>query len=207
MEASRYAEIRQQMHHVFQSAFQWNHISQTDIVLAAQKLQVWKQNQLTFQEEEDRHVFFEYCFYEKLSPKGSQIELFASGLSKEDPLCFLAHQMRQSIHGLYQIVECNKEKNEVIIKDLLTKEGSILTLIDINLSHSNAIGLIFYGRLLPFQEVYISTGITFSYSQENLNRLLSQKEKIELKKRRKLSSRERYEWAYLSYLQYTRNDK
>lgn len=207
MEASRYAEIRQQMQQVFQGAFDWNHLNQSEIVAAAQKLQVWKQNQLNFQEEEDRHLFFEYCFYEKLSTKGSQIDLFASQLSQTDPLHAIAHQMTHSIHGLYQIVECNKEHNEVVLKDLSSKEAHNITLIDINLSNSNAIGLIFYGRLLPHQDIYVSTGITFSYSQENLNRILAQKEKIELKKRRKLSSQERYQWAYLSYLQYTRNDK
>ncbi|QZT37100.1 hypothetical protein K5X82_17980 [Halosquirtibacter xylanolyticus] len=200
MDGNRYQEIRQEMQQVFQKAFDWNRLSSEQIIGAATRLGVWHKNQLCYKEDEDKMIFFEYCFYESLTAKGSQI-----GQYREESGLTLASLMEQSIHSLYEVVGCSRETNEVHLKDLIHADREELSLVDINLSHSNAIGLIIYTRLIPFDNNYISTGVTMTFSKENSHSALVQKSKIELKKRRKLSSQEQYQWAYLSYIKYSRS--
>ncbi|QZE13078.1 hypothetical protein K4L44_10805 [Halosquirtibacter laminarini] len=200
MDSSRYTEIRSQMHQIFQRAFQWDRIPQAQIVGSAQKLGLWKNNTLHFPEEEDRAIFFEYCFYEKLSPQGAQIVQYTNENEEK-----IAASMTQSIHSLYEVVACKRESNEVILKDLLNPKGGEISMVDINLSHANAEEMIFYTRLLPFENHHISTGLVLTFSKKSCHKTIIEKEKIELKKRRKLSSPERYQWAFLSYVKHTRN--
>ncbi|MDC1105403.1 hypothetical protein OAT16_01780 [Prolixibacteraceae bacterium] len=199
MDGNRYQEIREMIQQVFNNGFNWNRLSSQQIINSAEMLDLWKSNSLTYKEEEDKIIFFEFSFYEKLSSKGSQISQY-----KEENDSAIASLMSKSIHSLYEVISCNRETNEVILKDLIDEDVTI-TLIDINLSHSNASGLLFYTRLIPFDNYFISTGVTLTFSKEDANKALLQKSKIELKKRRKLSSREQYQWAYLAYIKYSRS--
>ncbi len=71
-----------------------------------------------------------------------------------------------------------------------------ITMFDIGISSTGIEGFMFYTRLIPIQDVYISSGVSFAFQAEVKERLLDDISFLRLKKRRKLSSADLFILTY-----------
>ena len=98
-----------------------------------------------------------------------------------------------SFHSsLFEIKTIDPKSNTMILCDLLDNNHSEFNLMDINLSHSSTYGLIFYSRLLPIKDCYMTSGVSFPFEMSEKNKLFAVISLDTFKKRSKLTTTEMF---------------
>ena len=64
--------------------------------------------------------------------------------------------------------------------------------MDIGLSQTSVVGLIFYARLLPIQDIYMTSGVSFVFEKNHKDKLLGFISFATFKKRNKLNTTEMF---------------
>jgi hypothetical protein len=168
----------------------WYEKDKKRIMLSARELKLFKNNTIVFESEEETNVLFDYILYEHQLKGKKLIEAFLETNPLLNPMeSQLIQSMKENYYSLFQIEVQDKEKNLVILSDLLNKKK--YNLIDKGLSATGIIGLIVSTRLIPLpHNCYMTSGNSFSFLNNHKDFLLSEYEINCKNMKRKLNSTE-----------------
>ncbi len=114
-----------------------------------------------FEKEEDGDALSDYLIYEK-DKKGQRLidQFYDSDIElTDDEEEFLEGQIN-NYPSLFEVVKTDSLSHTVLLKDILNKDMPEVTMFDVGVASTGMTGFIFYTRLLPIQDVYISSGVS-----------------------------------------------
>ena len=191
MKEEEYRLIRQTGKDLTSKIFKFGLEKKEEFINAAKLLGFWNNNKLEFESDEEFDVLTEFFIFEKFKQNSRIVERFSNSntelteLEKENMKGIL------NFHSsLFEIKNVDPKNNTLVLSDLLEDNHFEYNLIDINLSHSSTYGLIFYSRLLPIQDCYMTSGVSFPFEMSDKNKLLTVISLATFKKRSKLTTSE-----------------
>ena len=98
--------------------------------------------------------------------------------------------------SLYEITSIDSAGNTLVLLDLLDPNRKEFKLMDVGLSETTSVGLIIYTRLLPIQDIYMTSGVSFGFDKSYKEQLFSAISLSRFKKRRQLSTTELFLLMY-----------
>ena len=94
--------------------------------------------------------------------------------------------------SLFEVKSIDSGRNTSVLIDLLDPNRKEFTLMDIGLSQTSVVGLIFYTRLLPIQDIYMTSGVSFGFENSCKDKLIATISLATFKKRNKLNTTEMF---------------
>lgn len=171
----------------------------------AKKLGFWdhKNNTLVMDMNRDTDVFAEYLIYQP-NKKGNIVldDFYESDVELSDLEEDFLEAMVDSFASLFTIEEVDPVNATMVIKDELDKDLKKYTLMDINFSQTAKVGFLMYGRLLPFEDIFMSSGLTFIYYAQYKDKMMNNLSSLRFKKRRKLTDSDMFILCHKKYNEY-----
>ena len=193
MKLSDYKAIRESCKDLTSKIFKFALINKEEIIYAANLLGFWNGKVLVFDSDEDFDIMTDFLIFEKLKPN---IPVFKRFHDSNPELNDLEHENMKGIlnfhSSLFQITSIDSKANTLVLLDLLSANRQEFKLMDVGMSQSTSVGLIFYSRLLPIQDIYMTSGVSFGFDKSYKDKLFSAISLAAFKKRRKLSSTEMF---------------
>jgi len=157
---------------------------------AAKKFDLWsnERNALMFDDESDVEVFAEYLIYQP-DKKGAIVldDFYESDIELSDLEEDYLKGMINSYASLFTVQQIS-EDNTLILKDELDNEAKEYTMMDINLSQTARPDILIYSRLLPIEDVFVSSGLSFIYHPQYKTSIMNHMSSLRFRKRRKLTA-------------------
>jgi len=183
MRIDRYIEIRNCQKEFAYSILDFE-IEDGSLKRAGKTLGFLEGETLYFDDEEESNILMEYILFEKNGKKNRLIDRYHtscfSELSTTEQM--ILEGMQNSIYSIYKVIECKPERSSSKIYDLVGKKE--YELIDINMSQSASVGLLLATRLVPIEDMYITSGLIFAFEPQRQLRLLTEISKSRPKKRK-----------------------
>ena len=139
----------------------------------AKKLGFWKHGSIDIAEDGRVDVFFDYCIHQFRINNASVVErhLLMSPPDVDSIEFLILQTMLRSYYSIYTVIGVVENKGIVALDLLYQRE---MFIIDINLSHTARLGLVFAGNIMPLNEFYITSGASLPIPHELLeNKLLT----------------------------------
>jgi len=169
------------------------------IEYAAKKLDLWSNERKTlmFDDESDMEAFAEYLIYQP-DKKGTTVldNFYESDIELSDFEEDYLEGMVDSYASLFAIQEVDADNATLILKDELDKDAKVYSLMDINLSQTAKPDILIYTRLLPIEDVFISSGLSFIYHPQYKTNMMNHISSLRFRKRRKLTSSDLFILCY-----------
>lgn len=140
-----------------------NALKKEDFQEAGRRLGILKEDIFVFKDEEESNVLMDFALYDIRTSGRSAVEAYqelgetGSSLEKE-----ILQGMASSYTSLFKIESISVSENILVLRDLLNNIGGI-KLIDIAFSQSAVRGLLLFIRLVPFKDLYMTSGISFIF--------------------------------------------
>jgi hypothetical protein len=128
-----------------------------DTTECAKKLGLWKHGGIDVGQDGEVDVFFDYCIHQFRINNASIVQryLLTSPPDADSVEFSVLQTMLNSYYTIYRVTEVIENKGIVALDLLYQRE---MFIIDISLSHTAMVGLVFAGNIVPFNQFYITTG-------------------------------------------------
>lgn len=177
-------------------------VNRDDIYRTAEHLGILENNEIVLQLEYEKDVIFDYTVYEKIkngkNSVSQYIELGEDTTAQENELLSV---MEKTYTSLYEVVECEKEKGLVVLKDILSQTNESYRVRDVGLSVRNKDILIFT-RLIHLDEFSMTSGLSYLFRENHKQYLLKRSKKLMKKINSGAPSIDRF----LAFFQLNRSD-
>lgn len=164
-----------------------------DLTYAAKLLGFWSEHKLVFDSDQEFDVLTEFLIFEKFNQNIPVVRRFDTSNPE------LTDREKENMNGilnyyasLFEIQSIDSSNNTLVLIDLLDPIRKKFTLMDIGLSQSSVVGVIFYTRLLPIQDIYMTSGVSFAFENINKDKLLGIISLTTFKNRKKLNTTEMF---------------
>jgi len=193
MKIDDYRAIRQMGKDLTSKIFEFALINKEEMIYAAKLLGFWNGRLLVFDSDEDMNVVTDFLIFEKLKQNIPVFKRFLDSHPELDDLEQLNMKGILNYHSsLFEITSIDSKSSTLILTDLLDLNHKQFQLMDINLSKTSSVGLILYSRLLPIQDINMTSGVSFGFEKSYKDKLLSTISLASFKKRRKLTGTEMF---------------
>lgn len=164
-----------------------------ELTHAAKLLGFWSDHKLIFDSDEEFDVLTEFLIFEKFNQNIPVVKRF---YNSNPELTYLEKENMKGILNYYasifEIKSIDSSKNTAVLIDLLDPNRKEFILMDIGLSQTSVVGLIFYSRLLPIEDIYMTSGVSFGFENCYKDKLLATISLAGFKKRNKLNTTEMF---------------
>lgn len=141
---------------------------------AAKLLGVLRGNELLVESNEEGIAFMDFALNDYQVDHKTLVQTFqmqANQLSQEEKNTL--ESWTKSYTSLFKVRSISPLENCLILTDLLNENQNI-TLLDFALSESAVPGILIFVRLIPFQDLYITSGVIFAFVEAKEAYLLKQ---------------------------------
>lgn len=177
-------------------------VNRDDIYRTAELLGILENNEIVLQLEYEKDVIFDYTVYEKIkngkNSVSQYIELGEDTTAQENELLSV---MEKTNTSLYEVVECEKEKGLVVLKDILSQTNESYRVRDVGLSVRNKDILIFT-CLIHLDEFSMTSGLSYLFRENHKQYLLKRSKKL----MKKINSGDPSIDRFLAFFQLNRSD-
>lgn len=153
-------------------------VSPDDIYRTAELFGVWKNNTIVLQADYENDAVYDFNVYEKVkdgkNSVSQYIELGEETTTQEDELLSV---MVETSTSLYEVVECEKEKGLVVLKDVLSQSDENIMVRDIGISTINR-KILLFTRLIHLDEFSMTTGLGYIFRENHKQYLLKRSKKL-----------------------------
>ncbi len=192
MEIEQYNIIREAGKRISSKIFEFGFDYDNRIHKAGKLLDCVENGSFIFDTEEETDDLAEFSIYEKFGHKERLIDIYKkqNKISDDAESTYLTG-MCNSHASLFEVVDVDEDNHEITVVDLLNKNESEFTFMDVNFSQSAYEGVVLYSRLLPIMDSNIASGVSFFFGPGSKAELLSA---LKLKKmmKRKFSVADMY---------------
>lgn len=193
MKIEDYRIIRETGKDLTSKIFKFALLNKDEMIYAANLLGFWNGRAIVCDSNEDFDTITDFLIFERLNQKPPVYKRFhdsnpeLTNLEKDNMKGIL------NFHSsLFQITSIDSKAKTLVLLDLLSIDRHEYILMDVGMSQSISVGLIFYSRLLPIQDIYMTSGVSFGFDKSYKEKLFSAISLATYKKRRKLSSTEMF---------------
>lgn len=191
MKIEEYRTIRETGKDLTSKIFKFALINKDEIIYAANLLGFWNGRALVYDSNEDFDIITDFLIFEKLKHNNPVFKRFYDSKPELNDLEQKNMKGILNFHSsLFQITSIDSKANTLVLLDLLSTNRQEFKLMDVGMSRSTSVGLIFYSRLLPIQEIYMTSGVSFGFDKRYKDKLFSAISLATLKRRKKLTSTE-----------------
>jgi hypothetical protein len=140
-------------------------------------LGIFQGDTLVVESEEETNAFMDFSFHEYLVGGKTVTQIYQEtiGGENQDEKEILVNWLK-SYTSLFKVVDVLKDEKQLVLVDLFSSEEVEIRLFDVSFSQSVLPGLLLFTRLVPFQDVHITSGIAFAF-QEATEKILFKKYK------------------------------
>jgi hypothetical protein len=134
----------------------------------AKKLGLWKHGGIDVGRDGEVDVFFDYCIHKFRINNASIVQrhLLTSPPDADSIEFSILQTMLKSYYTIYTVTGVVEGKG-IAVLDLLYQRDMFI--IDISMSNTAMVGLVFAGNIVPFDQFYITTGANLIVPHELLN--------------------------------------
>ena len=191
MNIEEYRTIRKTGKDLSSKIFKFALLNKDELIYAANLLGFWNGRTLVYGSNEDFDTITDFLIYEKLK---HNIPVFKRFYDSNPELTDLEQENMKGIlnyhSSLFQITSIHSKANTLELLDLLSANRQEFKLMDVGMSQSTSVGLIFYSRLLPIRDIYMTSGVSFGFDKSYKDKLFSAISLATIKKRKKLTNTE-----------------
>lgn len=177
-------------------------VSPDDIYRTAELLGILKNNTIIIEADYENDAVYDFNVYEKIkdgkNSVSQYIELGEETIAQEDELLSV---MVKTDTSLYEVVQCEKEKGLIILKDVLSDSYETFMVRDIGLSTISKNFLVFT-RLIHLDEFSMTSGLGFLFRENHKQYLLKRSKKL----MKKVNSGDPSIDRFLAFFQLNRSD-
>lgn len=177
-------------------------VSADDLHRTAELLGILKNNKIIIEADYENDAVYDFNVYEKIkegkNSVSQYIELGEDTTAQENELLSV---MEKTTTSLYGIVENDKEKGLVVLKDVLSQSDESFMVRDVGLSSKNQ-NILVFTRLIHFDEFSMTSGLGFLFRENHKQYLLKRSKKLIKKINSGASSIDRF----LAFFQLNRSD-
>jgi len=203
MEIANYKTIRQTGKELTSKIFKFAIEKKDELYYAAKLLGYWNGRTLAFDSDEEFDMLTEFLIFEEFKQNTTIVRRFYnSNPELTDPEKENMKGMLNFHASLFEVKGVDSNRNTTVMVDLLDPNHKEFTLMDIGLSHTSVAGLIFYTRLLPVQDIYMTSGVSFGFENNFKDKLLGVISLAAFKKRKKLTTTEMFVMMHKKYQQF-----
>ena len=145
---------------------------------------------MVFDSENDSETLINFMVFEKSSQNDAAYQRFYRSCPKLDDLQQV--NMNGILHfhsSLFEVKSIDPKGNTIVLEDLMDA-GREYQLMDIEMSKTVPAGFIIFTRLIPINDVNMTSGVGFGFNRIDKDKLLSAISLAEFKHRRKLTKTE-----------------
>ncbi len=118
---------------------------------------------MVFDSEDETSVLMDFALHEYKAEDKNAIEIYINKIGgKDDTEKEILNALLSSYTSLFKAIFISKSDNILFLNDLLNKKSN-LKLIDIAFSRTAVPGLLLFIRLVPFKDVFMTSGISFIF--------------------------------------------
>ncbi len=132
------------------------------------------QNALIMEDPIDMDVLNDFAFFDYFQDDKNFTELYYElNQSKLKPLEkeTLDAKLNYFI-SLFEVIDRNKERCEITLRDILYPEEEDIVIIDLNYSQSVIVGSLMFTRIIPFEDLNMTSGMPFPFYEENKDKII-----------------------------------
>jgi hypothetical protein len=191
MRIEDYKAIRKVGKDLTHKIFKFALCNKDEMIYAAKLLGFWNGRSLVFDSDEEFDIVTDFLIFEKLKQNVPVINRFYD--SNPELTDFEQESMKGILNyhsSLFELTNVDSTNNTLVLLDLLDLNHKEYTLMDHGMSQTSPVGLILYSRLLPFQDINMTSGVSFGFEKIYKDNLLSAISMATFKKRNKLTSTE-----------------
>jgi len=208
MKVEDYKAVRQTGKELTSKIFKLAIENKDELYYAANLLGYWNGRTLVFDSDEEFDMLTEFLIFEKFNQNTNAIQRFYNNKPELSDLEIENMKGLFNFHAsLFEVKGVDSNKNTIVLVDLLDPNHKEYTLMDIGLSHSSVAGHIFYTRLLPVQDIYMTSGVSFGFENSFKDKLLGIISLAAFKTRNKLTTTEMFVLMHKKYKQFGMNVK
>lgn len=178
MDENLYRSIRNVYSKFVYEILEWDSRGKKNMIESGKILEFWNGKSLVFEDEEEMNVFTEFLLYEHKYKNKRVIDSFDNNGSK------LSLHKREILKGMksnhlsvFEIIKLNTSNITIELKDQISNKMFILT--DKNLSLSARVGMLISTRLIPVNEILMTSGLTFLFDEQKRLKLITELSKVE----------------------------
>ena len=197
MKINDYKNLRDIIKNLTSKVLNFKSNRRNDMIHAGKLLGFWDGQAMLFDSDQESDILMDFLIYEKNKNSSKLIDQFYdSDIVLTDIEEEVLEGMTNSTFSLFQILNIDIEKYTITIVDILDQKKKEYNIMDIGFSQTAVPGIVFFSRLLPIRELYITSGVSFGFNPSMKNKILSDIKFAKLKKGKKLDSTELYILAH-----------
>jgi len=162
------------------------------ILYAAKKLDFLDEEdkqKIVMEDDSDFDVLTDYVIYSK-GKKGECVldDFYESDIELTDEEEDYLDGMINNYASLFVVKETEPENSIVVLMDVLAEGTKEYRLMDINLSETASLNMLFFTRLLELDDAYITSGVSFYFEESYKLKVINDIKSFKFRKRRKLTN-------------------
>lgn len=174
-----------------------------ETIYAGKLLGFWDGKVMVFDSDDESDILMDFLIYERNKRGEKLIDKFYDSETELDNIEEEILEGMVSYHSsLFEIININRESCILTLIDLFDKDHKEFKLIDLGLSQSCKIGLVFYYRLLPVRDINITSGVSFGFDTTVKDKILSDISFARFKRKGKLNSTDLFVLTHKKSKQY-----
>lgn len=157
--------------------------NRNDIIYAGKRLGFWDGQEMCFETEEESDYLMDFLLYEK-NKNGIRLidKIYNSDIELSEIEDEILEGMVNYIVSLFEVIEIDEKLCIVTVIDLLDKKKTEIKFIDIGFSKSIDLGMVFYSRLIPIRNCFMTSGVSFVFDKAVKNKIINEIAFAKLKK-------------------------
>jgi hypothetical protein len=160
-----------------------------ETIYAGKLLGFWDGKAMVFDSDDESDVLMDFLIYER-NKRG--VKLIDKFYDSETELNDIEEEILEGMvdyhSSLFEIININRESCILTLIDLFDMNHKEFELIDLGLSQTIRIGIVFYFRLLPIRDINITSGVSFGFDTTEKDKILSDISLARFKRKGKLNS-------------------
>lgn len=147
-------------------------------IRAAGLLNMLKGNTVVFEEEYEQDVLMDFIINERLNEDKSLVQTFLqTHRLKNDIENEILNAIISSYTSLFRIKSICRDEKLIILEDILNA-GDEVKLTDISFSETASLEMLLFTRIVPFENLCITSGISFPFPADQEGYLLRRYKRI-----------------------------
>jgi len=177
--------------------------NRAEMIYAGKLLGFWDGKAMVFDSDDESDVSMDFLIYERNKRGEKLIDKFYDSETELDDIEEEILEGMVSYHSsLFEIVNINRESCILTLIDLFDKDHKEFELIDLGLSQTVRIGIVFYFRLLPIRDINMTSGVSFGFDTTVKGKILSDISFARFKRKGKLNSTDLFVLTHKKSKQY-----
>ncbi len=142
-----------------------SHLDRNILFESVKVLGIIQGDTFVFDSEEETSVLMDFSLHEYKSNNRNTIEIYRERIGGQNEIeREILDSLILSYTSLFKVIAMSG--NTLILKDVLTKEDKNIKVIDISFSETATPGLLIFTRLIPFNDLTMTSGISFVFRSE-----------------------------------------